>query len=263
MAIVRLSAAGEGQLYSTPGILHANGRVTWRPAFRMARPADIPDGVLDRNLILTEAWLSYHQLDYDANRNFQLLEGVINFRIGDRYYAFIAPSPDARLDTGRLSNVSTRAHLATAKSDVIAGFVIEDCAHLMLIRVVGPSLGHWGVTDPTPDPTLALTRDGQTIDFNDNWSTATDAEALRRAAASVGAFPLDEGSRDAARLVRLAPGAYTVVAGLAGPHPVAGTILIEVYSVLETFDANEASPATAGGLEVAGSLNFRHRQRKL
>jgi len=72
---------------------------------------------------------------------------------------------------------------------------------------------------------------------NDDWSvptpiagqTAATAAELTAAAQSVGAFALGAGSRDAAVLVTLAPGAYT--AQVAGAGTTTGVALVEIYEV--------------------------------
>ena len=78
------------------------------------------------------------------------------------------------------------------------------------------------------DPQLALIPLGQDAPLaaNDNWSG--DAE-LAAAFAAAGAFALPADSKDAAVLIRLPPGGYTVnVSGTGGGT---GTALIEVYDL--------------------------------
>ena len=70
---------------------------------------------------------------------------------------------------------------------------------------------------------------GQTaIATNDNWGSATSSADLAAAASQAGAFPLVNGSRDAAILLRVEPGAYTVLIEGVGP---AGDALVEVYEI--------------------------------
>jgi hypothetical protein len=68
---------------------------------------------------------------------------------------------------------------------------------------------------------------------NDNWSAAAagvptpNTAALISAATETGAFALDVGSKDAALLVTLSPGAYTIM--INGPAGATGAAMIEVY----------------------------------
>jgi hypothetical protein len=55
------------------------------------------------------------------------------------------------------------------------------------------------------------------------------AAEVRQAAAAVGAFALTEGSKDAARLLTVTPGNYTVV--VTGAPATTGIALVEAYEV--------------------------------
>ena len=62
---------------------------------------------------------------------------------------------------------------------------------------------------------------------NDNWQSPPTGAAAATAAVEAGAFPLVAGSRDAALVVSLSPGAYTLrVAGAGGTT---GVALAEIY----------------------------------
>lgn len=125
--------------------------------------------------------------------------------------------------TPRLVNVSVLKHLGTGMT---AGFVVGGAtARNVLVRAVGPTLGAapFGVPGVVADPQLALFSGQTKIAENDNWSGA----ALSAAFGQVGAFALPAGSKDAALLVNLQPGNYTVqVSGTGGTS---GVALIEVY----------------------------------
>lgn len=129
----------------------------------------------------------------------------------------------------RLVNVSARNLVGTGDDILIAGFVVDgSVAKTLLIRAVGPGLGRVGV-DPAVvlvDPKLEIyagTPAAKVIE-NDNW-----APALSSVFGSVGAFPLDANSRDAALLVTLPPGAYSAqVSGVGGGT---GEAIVEVYEV--------------------------------
>lgn len=140
--------------------------------------------------------------------------------------------PDAIGAPISLVNVSALGFSGTDENVLSPGFVIDGSgAKTMLIRVVGPSLTDFEVTGVMADPRLSLIPAGQSnvIAQNDNWGGTTE---LKEAFATTGAFQLSsDGSLDAAVLVRLPPGAYTVKPE--GFAEGTGTILVEVYAVEE------------------------------
>ncbi|HEY1109851.1 MAG TPA: hypothetical protein VGE76_14480, partial [Opitutaceae bacterium] len=82
------------------------------------------------------------------------------------------------------------------------------------------------------DPVLTVKRGDTNVASNDNWTvTPAGAAALREAAASVGAFPLDDDGKDAACIVELTAGAYTVQVKHAAANASAGEILLEIYTL--------------------------------
>ena len=130
-------------------------------------------------------------------------------------------------------NISTRGQVAADSGVLIAGFYISgEVPKKVLIRGVGPTLGAFGVSGTLADPTLKLFEQlagGATrqIAFNDDWSLGNDPNEIAAASAAAGAFPLDPYSRDAAMVVWLEPGGYTV--HLAGANGGTGVGLVEVY----------------------------------
>ncbi len=127
--------------------------------------------------------------------------------------------------TPRLINVSVRKHLGTG---LTAGFVLGGSASTkVLIRAVGPTLGDFGVPGVVADPQLTLFN-GQSVKIGENndWGGTT---ALTAAFGSVGAFALPTPSKDAALLVTLPPGNYSVRA--TGTGTTTGVALVEVYEV--------------------------------
>ncbi|MBL9190301.1 MAG: hypothetical protein JNK23_22655 [Opitutaceae bacterium] len=132
----------------------------------------------------------------------------------------------------RASNVSTRGNVGTGANSLIAGFVVNGAvSRRMLIRGIGPTLSSFGVPGVLPDPFITLTEQstGRVIRTNDNWASDVDAGVIAQAAAGAGAFALANGSRDAAMIVMLAPGAYTVT--LSGVNNGTGVGIVEVYDV--------------------------------
>jgi hypothetical protein len=128
--------------------------------------------------------------------------------------------------TPRLVNVSVLKHIGNG---VTAGFVIGgSTSRTLLVRAIGPTLGAapFNVSDVVADPQLALFSGQSQIGANDNWDGGS---SLSSAFGQVGAFALPASSRDAALLVTLQPGSYTVqVSGVGGTT---GVALVEVYEV--------------------------------
>ena len=145
--------------------------------------------------------------------------------------AYDADSPDA---AGRLTNLSTRTQVGGSAGILTAGFVIAGTGDLtLLIRGVGPTLADYGVSDVMGDPTLRVisSATGADVGFNDDWGFASSGSTLLRTTASaVGAFALREDSADAALLITLPPGVYTVQMD-AYDNMSPGTGLVEIYEV--------------------------------
>ncbi len=126
--------------------------------------------------------------------------------------------------TARLLNVSV---LKAVGSGLTVGFTMAGGApKTVLIRAVGPTLAGFGVAGPLLDPQVTLFRSGvsEPVAVNDDWGGGA---ALAGAFAGVGAFALPAGSRDAALVVSLAPGGYSVV--VTGVGGAGGSVLVEVY----------------------------------
>lgn len=133
------------------------------------------------------------------------------------------------LDSGSVvANLSTRGWLARGEG-VIGGVTLSGAEpRRLLVRAIGPSLTQFGITDALPDPALALYSGPNLLAANDDWTFASNASEIASVGAATGAFPLVPGSKDAALLIEVSPGSYTVQAhGKDGE----GTTLIEVYDV--------------------------------
>jgi hypothetical protein len=139
----------------------------------------------------------------------------------------------------RAINISTRGYVGTGDNILIAGFVIQGpSARTVLVRGVGPTMQSlFGLSGALGNPRISLFReDGTEIASNDDWGTATTYfgreitdESIRAASAATGAFPLVQNSKDAALLVVLAPGNYTV--HLSGVNNSTGIAMVEAYEV--------------------------------
>jgi hypothetical protein len=78
------------------------------------------------------------------------------------------------------------------------------------------------------NPVLTVFQGSTRIVQNDDWSAANPVE-IDAVGAAVGAFALDNPSKDSAIVVTLAPGVYTAqVAGVGGAT---GIAMVEVYVV--------------------------------
>lgn len=130
--------------------------------------------------------------------------------------------------TARLTNLSARSQVGTGEEVLIAGFVIAGTApKTLLIRGIGPGLTQHGVSGALADPQLVVVdSSGAIVAQNNDW--AGDA-TLSSAFTQTGAFALDPTSKDAAVVVTLPPGAYTVqVSGVSGTT---GVGLVEIYDL--------------------------------
>ncbi len=139
---------------------------------------------------------------------------------------------DADGTTNRMINLSARVYAGAGDDTAITGFIIKgDRPEKVLVRCVGPGLRDAGVTGYLADPSFHLVDQatGATLAANDDWDTGDDAAELSRVMRLVGAFPLAAGSKDAAAVVTLPPGAYTALASGAGSTT--GIVLLEVYEV--------------------------------
>lgn len=132
----------------------------------------------------------------------------------------------------RLINLSTRGEVGAGNQPLIGGFVVTGAApKQVLIRGVGPALAAFGLGNLLADPRLRLYRGTTLVAENDNTGDVpAEATALAAAARASGAFALPAGGKDAALLLTLAPGAYTVHISAAS-GPAAGTAMVEIYEV--------------------------------
>lgn len=142
--------------------------------------------------------------------------------------AEIYDASDAYTDLSlRFTNLSARTRVGIGGDILIAGFALAgSTAKTLLIRAIGPSLASFGVSGFLADPQLEVYRGTNSVAENDNWPGSAD---IQSAAASVGAFFLPIGSKDAALIVTLPAGAYS--AQVRGANGTTGVALIEVYEL--------------------------------
>jgi alkaline phosphatase D len=110
-----------------------------------------------------------------------------------------------------LVNISARGRLAAPGDTLIAGFVISGkSSRSILVRAVGPSLAEFGVADAVNRPAMVLFQQSTVVASNSDWGLE-DSARLTTAFDRAGAFRFKStSSRDAAMLLTLAPGSYTV-----------------------------------------------------
>lgn len=208
-------------------LLDARGGLTFVEDATVPVSVTIPEEAFDKVLLQGAAWQAYRQLGPLAFANFELTTEVA-VMIADRMQFEVKARADARSDQGKLINISTRG-VVSATEKLVAGFVVSEQHRRVLVRAVGPTLGQFGVTGVLADPYVTIFKGAQPIYFNGDWSTRPEAAETAGAARATGAFALPAGSKDAALVVELEPGAYTVqVEPEAGAG---GVALVEVYSV--------------------------------
>jgi outer membrane protein assembly factor BamB len=160
-----------------------------------------------------------------------------------------------RLAGGRIINLSTRSRVG-ADSLLIAGFGISgNTAKSYLVRGVGPGLTPFGITEPLPDPTIAVQAQGASAPLaeNNDWGDPTRFPSPGDAAGIVGAFALPEQSTDAATVPLLAPGVYTASVGARDGR--SGTALVEIYDVRpDATDATLTNVSTLARLSANSEL---------
>lgn len=148
----------------------------------------------------------------------------------------------------QFANVSSRLRV-NASRPLIAGFVVAGSApKQMLIRAIGPALSAYGVSAPLTNPKLQVFSGGTVVAENEDWGTAAGVSTT---AASVGAFALPAGSRDAAVVVSLAPGAYTAQVGDNGGD---GIGLVEVYDADGSTGSRVVNLSTRGFVDTGDAV---------
>ena len=159
-----------------------------------------------------------------------------------------APTPSPAPDTpGRLINISTRMHVGTGNEVLIGGFIIQgDVFKTVILRAIGPSLSNSGLTGALQDPQMELyDSTGALLESNDDWQQSVDSGEI----ISTGLAPADP--REAAIVVRLAPGNYTTI--ISGVNNTTGIGLVESYT-LDTNASHAANISTRGRVGVGNEV---------
>lgn len=142
----------------------------------------------------------------------------------------VVPNPASSDGAVKLVNISTRGEVGIGDKVLIGGFVVSGSGpQKVLVRAVGPTLGDFGVSGTLADPVVTVKKsDGTEVGTNDNWGANANSADIVTVSQTVGAFPLVAASTDAALLMTLDPGGYTVT--VSGAGQTTGVALIEVYS---------------------------------
>ncbi len=152
-----------------------------------------------------------------------------------------APAPDTPSKT--LLNISTRLLTQTGNDVLIGGFIVDGTEpKKIMLRGIGTSLPLAG---KLADPVLELHRgDGSLIGENDNWNSD------RQAVLATGIAPMEE--REAAMVVSLQPGAYTVI--LEGAALGTGIGIVEAYDLSPFSTSHLVNISTRGRVEVGDNV---------
>ena len=132
-----------------------------------------------------------------------------------------SPPTPGPVATQQLLNVSTRAQVKTGDGVMIGGFIVSgDNAKRVVLRAMGPSLAHDGITGLLSDPLLQLFDSaGVLVESNDNSITSDNS-----------ASPLKpDNSTESLLTAILPPGNYTAIVSGVGSSQ--GIALFELYDL--------------------------------
>jgi photosystem II stability/assembly factor-like uncharacterized protein len=159
---------------------------------------------------------------------------------------------------GLVANVSTRLPVRTGDNALIEGFIVQGPAgssKKILVRVIGPSLVPFGITDALANPTLDIfDANNAKIASNDDWRT-TQAGGIITGDQSgeingSGLAPTNE--MESAIIANLAPGSYTAVVRGAGNSE--GTAVVDAFDLSAGSAARLANIATRGLIQPGDKL---------
>ncbi|MBV9008903.1 MAG: hypothetical protein JO354_07025 [Verrucomicrobia bacterium] len=132
------------------------------------------------------------------------------------------------LNTGvaaELANISSRGLVQPGQNVMIGGFVNTggNGTTQVLVRALGPTLSHFGVSNPLPDPVLQLfDSNGTLVASNDNWQT-TQADLIE----GTGLAPPNP--LESAIIATLPDAPHTAI--VSGKNGASGVALVEVYKL--------------------------------
>ncbi len=134
--------------------------------------------------------------------------------------------------TARLLNVSTLGPVGAIRENyLVAGVSVGGTGPTrLLVRAIGPGLAQFGVSGVLARPMMTLYTSGatpQALRTNSGWMSERLGGDIAAAAQTVAAFALAPNSTDAAMIVTVDPGNYTVE--VAGANGTTGQALVELY----------------------------------
>jgi hypothetical protein len=193
-------------------------------------------------LIRTSNTLAQIELNFADGTSTTLLLTFINPAAGGKYdfdpntyersFSF---SDLVSADVYGARNVSMRATISAGHPLVVG--LITSGPREVVIRAVGPSLQPFGITTTWADPDFQLYQ-GSSLYLNPgrhnaDWNAQPDRAngsdsrpALSKVFSYLGAFPLQDNGTDAADVLRLDAGTYSIVCA---PRDAGGELLVEVY----------------------------------
>jgi hypothetical protein len=145
------------------------------------------------------------------------------YRLSDPSTPTPTPSPTP---PAKFNSLSSRAMVGTGDGIVLNAFIVTGPGpKQVIVRGLGPSLTHFGISGVLANPTLDLrSSNGTLIRTNDNWRDDPSQEALIIAS---GIPPTND--FEAAMVVMLNPGSYTVV--LRGANNTTGRGLSDLHDL--------------------------------
>ena len=123
----------------------------------------------------------------------------------------------------RFNNLATRGVVQSGDNVLIGGIMIGGTGtKRVVVRALGPSLSQKNVPSVLADPVLQIFDAGMKLAENDNWKSTQQS-----AIAATGLAPTND--NEAAILIDLAPGAYTMI--VRSKDATTGVGLVEAYEV--------------------------------
>ena len=162
----------------------------------------------------------------------------------------VSPPGSTSVGPAILYNLASRATIA-GSGLTTSGFSVSGPGNKsVLIRASGPTLAAFGVTDGIARPRLRLLNAvGAVVLENAGWANNSEVAAT---AARLGAFAYAAGSVDAAVVVSLAPGNYSVQVGDDAAR--GGSVLTEIYTAESVATATLINLAARAPVAVGRPL---------
>lgn len=150
-----------------------------------------------------------------------------------------SPTPGPTPPAAALLNISTRAQVQKGDDVLIGGFIVAGSGPKnVVVRALGPSLAHFGISNLLSDPILTLHQPDGTTMTNDDWKDAQPTNGLINS----GLAPGDE--REPALVATLEAGSYTAV--ITGKNGSTGVALVEIYDLDQNGGSRLANISTRG-----------------